>query len=489
MIHSPRGGLVILAGLSVALVAATPARSPRIVDVRVGVHAGHTRVVLELDSPSAHRVERQEKTKGTLAVHLDARTERRRIVSSSPLVEAVTLDPGDAGAVARIVLRERGLDYSELVLDAPPRVVIDVRRPSAAAKAPARRSADVAAIEPGPAEAPPGPLAVAPAAREESEPARAPQAAAANQAPDPQPAAREGRDPFAPPASYDALVAAQRAGTEEGAAGSVPPPQVAEPAPEMAEVASLPGKDTAPEPSPPRAPAAKPLPPVSAPAPLPPAAEASPAVEAILARLANAAAELRPIHAVVAVAAVLAGWLLQRRLAARRTRLRALEESEEGLAIFGDAGAAALEEQRSPEAIAPAPMEILTADAEEAPARRLALLVPDDEPIETERPREPRQGWQSIPVPPAEAAAEAIAAPDDEYAGDLTQRIVRLEEQIAELAESRERLERFAAAQNEELRVQRAAIARTQRVLRSIARADEPGAEPGGQPTLPLSGD
>ena len=38
---------------------------------------------------------------------------------------------------------------------------------------------------------------------------------------------------------------------------------------------------------------------------------------------------------------------------------------------------------------------------------------------------------------------------------------------------ARERLERQVAAQSEELRVQRAAIARTQRALRSLSRSEE----------------
>jgi hypothetical protein len=59
---------------------------------------------------------------------------------------------------------------------------------------------------------------------------------------------------------------------------------------------------------------------------------------------------------------------------------------------------------------------------------------------------------------------------------DLERRMKQLESQVEELIETKERLERQVAAQTEELRVQRAAIARTQRVLRSVApRGDEDG--------------
>jgi len=44
-----------------------------------------------------------------------------------------------------------------------------------------------------------------------------------------------------------------------------------------------------------------------------------------------------------------------------------------------------------------------------------------------------------------------------------------------EVVDARERLERQVAAQTEELRVQRAAIARTQRAVRNLNRTDEEG--------------
>jgi hypothetical protein len=62
---------------------------------------------------------------------------------------------------------------------------------------------------------------------------------------------------------------------------------------------------------------------------------------------------------------------------------------------------------------------------------------------------------------------------------EAERRIAHLEKRIEELAEAKDRLERQIAAQTEELRVQRAAIARTQRVLRSIApKGDEEPSEP-----------
>ncbi len=56
---------------------------------------------------------------------------------------------------------------------------------------------------------------------------------------------------------------------------------------------------------------------------------------------------------------------------------------------------------------------------------------------------------------------------------ELDRRVAQLETRLDESVDARERLERQVAAQAEELRVQRAAIARTQRALRSLNRGDE----------------
>jgi hypothetical protein len=69
--------------------------------------------------------------------------------------------------------------------------------------------------------------------------------------------------------------------------------------------------------------------------------------------------------------------------------------------------------------------------------------------------------------------------PEAEPVDEDDRRIVHLEKRVEELSEAKDRLERQIAAQTEELRVQRAAIARTQRVLRSIApKGDEEPSEP-----------
>ena len=90
----------------------------------------------------------------------------------------------------------------------------------------------------------------------------------------------------------------------------------------------------------------------------------------------------------------------------------------------------------------------------------------------------------SVAVPPRfnEAPEEAEELIDDsevQQVASLENRIALLEKQLSRSVEARERLERQIAAHTEELRVQRSAIARTQRVVRGMARPAPLGATPG----------
>jgi hypothetical protein len=61
---------------------------------------------------------------------------------------------------------------------------------------------------------------------------------------------------------------------------------------------------------------------------------------------------------------------------------------------------------------------------------------------------------------------------------DMQAKVESLEGRVEELVDARDRLERQVAAQTEELRVQRAAIARTQRAVRNLARPEDDEQEP-----------
>ena len=71
---------------------------------------------------------------------------------------------------------------------------------------------------------------------------------------------------------------------------------------------------------------------------------------------------------------------------------------------------------------------------------------------------------------------------------ELERRVAQMETRLDESIDARERLERQVAAQSEELRVQRAAIARTQRALRTLNRSeDEQATEPAlREPSKPV---
>ena len=67
---------------------------------------------------------------------------------------------------------------------------------------------------------------------------------------------------------------------------------------------------------------------------------------------------------------------------------------------------------------------------------------------------------------------------------EMTRRMEGLESRCDELVDARDRLERQVAAQTEELRVQRAAIARTQRAVRNLGRGDESEEQEATEPAL-----
>jgi hypothetical protein len=77
------------------------------------------------------------------------------------------------------------------------------------------------------------------------------------------------------------------------------------------------------------------------------------------------------------------------------------------------------------------------------------------------------------------SASMAADAGSGSLMQELERRMAQLERRLDEANEARERLERQVTAQSEELRVQRAAIARTQRALRGMTRVgDEQATEP-----------
>ena len=165
---------VMGAALWGALIVLLNSISPRalsaaeIVDLRIGVHPDYTRVVFELDSPAAYKLER-----GTgpseLVVTLEADSIVRNVKSPKSLIDSITVSPTATGSRARVALVRDGLSLKEMILASPPRIVLDVIVPkgsmtkAAAAKTPPAQKEARVALEPAAGKAKEKPSAKAPA--------------------------------------------------------------------------------------------------------------------------------------------------------------------------------------------------------------------------------------------------------------------------------------------------------------------------------------
>lgn len=119
---------------------------------------------------------------------------------------------------------------------------------------------------------------------------------------------------------------------------------------------------------------------------------------------------------------------------------------------------------------------------------RLQMSEPEEPALPTVADADPDDSLFDGPGAPLVATAQptSISVPSDSsyggdasrIAGELESRVKDMERRIEQLAEARERLERQVAAQTEELRVQRAAIARTQRVVRTMTKGEDLATEP-----------
>jgi len=494
-LRAGRAAAVALLLLAVAL----PAAAARVSDVRIGKHPGFTRIVFELDRPAGYRVERSELAPGVaqLVVSLDADARSERVdVPKQALIEAVDIEAHGGRAVARIRLGRSGLRLKEMTLAHPARIVLDVLASEPEATAAAPTPAPRAAVREPAREAPaPAPVVIAP-------PIGEPVAEAVAEAVE----VVEVATPRASPASP-----APGAGIGDQGAG-----QAIDLAAQSANAAS--GVDvsepTAPSPAGSEAVVEAPVaivheevrvamatrevPAASGPrTQLPPAHTGS----ASQARGPDGVFTLR--NGAIALAGVLllaAGAFV---VARRRTGAvddfddegaEALSDDNPFAGIEGpvtDAGASSPDEAAGPEsasaadgqddlfsAAAPATdaaaePEIVAPGAAEGGAGNEAI-----ESKSQEGPDMSVDGTMDFSAAPDVAAAgiagAGAAAGFDadavmQLVNDLQARVEGLETRLEEAVDARERLERQVAAQTEELRVQRAAIARTQRAVRNMS--------------------
>jgi hypothetical protein len=520
--HAPRRLWECTAAIvAVVLLAfAAPAWAADVVAVRVGQHAEFTRIVFELDASSGYRVARTTGADGsaTIVVTLDAVAKAQKIRSGSSLVRFVTVDTAAGKTTARITLRKSGLPLKEMILNNPPRIVLDVLGVDTALKKVSRaRVAKKAA----PAAKPKAP---APIDTAREAPSPAPKPAVAPPTPQTKPTAKT--KPAVKPKPVEEAKA--------------PAPAPSKPAPKLAKPPTPP----APSSKPAKTAVAKPG--SSAPAP---ATEAELAAREAMERRLKAvrdAAEARRKQAEKARATREARQLEETRRREQAEASSAVPETDEsegvgidpmlagGIAggvlllvvLFvvlwrrrslpkdldvtlvtdqtgdtpSEAAAAAAMTQTDVamgddvSAGTPADAELPVQPTSAAPDSDLRTGVSErtNAPLsapglfdETEKNDEPEKGKSTMDQEMHDSGMDTVqSAPVHSPIGsadtdvavmmrEMERRMAQLESRLEEEMGARERLERQVAAQSEELRVQRAAIARTQRALRGLSRTEE----------------
>ncbi|HEY8493881.1 MAG TPA: hypothetical protein VIN04_08305 [Myxococcota bacterium] len=483
--------------------------------MRVGTHESHTRIVFELDAAASYRLSPPREGQPVLQIQLDADSAARHVASKSPLVKAVRVQPKQRGSTVFVDLTKDDVEVSEMILSSPPRIVLDVR--------PAGSGAGLAAVPPAPRAAPPAPApqpapAPVPAAapgKDRLEADGAPVEAAAQEPkvasvpslsdPIPSDIVAPPAERFTPPAEPAPATADAQAPAAEPSAPSAEPSEPAAVA--QAEPASgeaTPGDVAAAE-----AGSGDQAAPAPAAAPEPAAKPAEVVVrEPARARPAAAEPETSWAERITSPTgyAAIGGVLLALIVLAVRRRRREEEDDPLYSVMAADHAGDADEDDQdlrgqheesagdawagSEEAEGEAASAASTSgfDADEPVSRdgvqqlTLGRLRADDDRPQADADADDSlfdgPGAPAIATPPSAPSADGYASDPSNAVGALESRIKELERRIDQLADARERLERQVAAQTEELRVQRAAIARTQRVVRSLTKGEDLATEP-----------
>jgi hypothetical protein len=486
----------------------SPAWAAEVVALRVGQHPKFTRIVFELDAPSGYRLAHATGSDGsaTVVVTLDAAARPQTVKSGSALVRSVTLDAAAGKATARIVLRTQGLPLKEMILSNPPRIVLDVlgtdtalealkkkkapRKKVATKTSPAREVKAEAPVQrapqaPKPAIKPPTPAAKPVVEAKKPVPSRpAPSPTVKPPTPPQPPKAAVKKDEPAPALGTESQQAARRA--MEARLKAVRDAADARRA--EAEQARSEREAREAEKSKKQGPAE------SASATPEPGESEDSGIDPMLAG--GIAGGVVLILALLVV-------MRRRRSLPKDLDVTMLSEddastpsqdapadamTETGFAIGDDVGTGASRDTSppiqsssiDPTSAAPGPDAMSGLEGRTDPPLSAPGLFEEIEKID-----EPEKGTstmdqeahdpgmetvQTTPMHPATGTGDSgVAAMMREVERRMAHLETRLEEEMA----ARERLERQIAAQSEELRVQRAAIARTQRALRGLSRTDE----------------
>jgi hypothetical protein len=483
--------------LAAVLFAAPASWSAEIVKVRVGNHPTFTRIVFELDGSAGYRVERKDgASPPQLVVTLDAGSKARSFQWKSAGITKVELTPGTDSSVARISLRKPGLRLKEMILANPSRIVIDVMREQPVVAASTEAKPTPEAKPSAPVEPKIAPVAQTPA------PKTAP--VAKTPAPKIVPVAKTSAPKITPVAKTPAPKITPVAKTPAPKITRVvktPAPKIAPvaevPAPKIAPVAEVPAPKVAPVAKTPVAP--KPI--LRKPKLAKPAAPTTPTPTAKTDTASGWMSSPILLGAGVGMLLSVAGVVLL----VRRRRPLPNDLDVTAIADAADAADAAPVSLMDTDATSDPMAGLFDDEPEEASSEVMLNTESTETPESTESPAiadvplddlfggaesapEPMgdvpmtQAMSDLPAdpshvepPPPPAMASAPGADTDvlRVVHELEGRMAQLETKLEESNEARDRLERQVAAQSEELRVQRAAIARTQRALRTMSRGDE----------------
>jgi len=467
------------------LASAFPAWSAEIVEVRVGRHPEFTRVVFELDRATGYRIERSDPSMevAELVVSLEAASVPRNIKSVQSLIELVEVSPVGSRSVARVRLAKEGLRLKEMILTNPPRIVLDVMsdakpKPVVAKTAPAEAPKS---DPPSVSEEQAFDDVVAQIPVEEPRPVEV-----SEPAPEPK---RIEPEPVADSVAIQEALALEEEAMEEAieieeeleeqALAAASPSTDPSPPSDMNDLMKM--VETAAEAAPEREPA-RPVPAATKPAPRPMVARTT----------ASKKDEGGGWMTWALVGGGVVSLILGGVFMARRRGASDDDEHDWDTDAVDDAPVPYSEENVVDAAVDENPFSGFSEDGAETMMMNdgdaTMVSLPDDEEKESESvvfddaeetvmddmeviSRDQVNESLGDAMPPV--VGGAVPEEFQQMMAEMSRRMEALESRCDELVDARDRLERQVAAQTEELRVQRAAIARTQRAVRNLGRPED----------------
>lgn len=404
-------------------------------DVRVGPHGEYTRVVLETDAKTSYSL---NQTDDVVTIELQASATPKAVTAKSQQLSWVRVEPAGASTLVKIELKGPAR-LKQMVLTGPSRIVLDVFGGAAASVSPEPVREPAVAAQPVP---------VAPAVSATEPRAEVEDALVGQEATD-------LLGPEAAPLPSDEVAATEGVPAESTVDGAAAGNE---------ETGALPGAE-------PQTP-----PPASI-------AQSSKPKRGLLYWLAD-----RWILSTLAVVMLALVVILRRKRPFAREPKEAAAREVSAASLFGASPDATvgLESGSAGEGSAAGGFSELSDSvaASEASSARARLEeggsgfefeAPDVEPEKPEAG--PAQGATLSTIGAVTSTAtyetKAPTATGGLSMAELDRRLALLEQRLEEVIDAKDRLERQVSAQTEELRVQRAAIARTQRVLRTVVRPED----------------